>query len=168
MYTAKTWHEGDPISYEDMNHLEIQYDELVEDITAFFTGAIIYWSGLLSNIPEGWLLCDGENGAPDLLGKFIKGTPTALTEAGSEGGSISQSTPGHTHKYSSANTDTNPPHNHDPSSGGTSSGIGTAARNIFDAGSHSHTLPLIKNDLTVLTFSDIRPPYYELAYIIKT
>lgn len=36
------------------------------------SGAIIMWSGLV--VPQGWAICDGENGTPNLIGKFIKAT----------------------------------------------------------------------------------------------
>lgn len=31
------------------------------------------WSGNIGNIPAGWVLCDGNNGTPDLRNKFIVG-----------------------------------------------------------------------------------------------
>ncbi len=34
-------------------------------------GVIVMWSGI--NPPEGWALCDGTNGTPDLRGRFIVG-----------------------------------------------------------------------------------------------
>ncbi|MXV37665.1 hypothetical protein GO491_03070 [Flavobacteriaceae bacterium Ap0902] len=36
-------------------------------------GLISMWSGSLESIPEGWVLCNGQNGTPDLSGKFIRG-----------------------------------------------------------------------------------------------
>ena len=36
-------------------------------------GAIVMWSGNPSAIPDGWALCDGANGTPDLRGRFIVG-----------------------------------------------------------------------------------------------
>lgn len=33
-------------------------------------GTIVMWSG--TEIPEGWIICDGNNGTPNLIGKFIK------------------------------------------------------------------------------------------------
>lgn len=35
------------------------------------TGAIMMWSGAIANIPAGWALCNGQNGTPDLRGRFI-------------------------------------------------------------------------------------------------
>jgi hypothetical protein len=47
---------------------------VVNYITSVFpTGSIIMWSGALSAIPSGWLLCDGDNDTPDLRGKFVIG-----------------------------------------------------------------------------------------------
>ncbi len=37
------------------------------------TGAIMMWSGAITDIPNGWALCDGTNGRPDLRGLFIVG-----------------------------------------------------------------------------------------------
>jgi hypothetical protein len=34
-------------------------------------GAIIMWSGDADSIPEGWVLCDGTRGTPDLTDRFI-------------------------------------------------------------------------------------------------
>lgn len=36
-------------------------------------GSIIIWSGSTDDIPEGWQLCDGTNGTPDLRDKFVLG-----------------------------------------------------------------------------------------------
>jgi len=48
-------------------------------------GTIQMWSGLIVDIPTGWFLCDGTNGTPNLLARFVKGAPPA-TEAGATGG----------------------------------------------------------------------------------
>lgn len=37
-------------------------------------GIIVAWSGLIADIPVGWVLCDGANGTPDLRDKFIIGS----------------------------------------------------------------------------------------------
>ena len=36
-------------------------------------GVIVMWSGKVDEIPEGWALCDGENGTPNLVDRFIVG-----------------------------------------------------------------------------------------------
>lgn len=37
----------------------------------WLTGLIVLWSGALVDIPNGWVLCDGNNGTPDLRNRFI-------------------------------------------------------------------------------------------------
>lgn len=37
------------------------------------TGGIIIWSGASNAVPDGWALCDGTNGTPDLRGRFVLG-----------------------------------------------------------------------------------------------
>ena len=48
-------------------------------------GSIIMFSGTIAEIPTGWAICNGENGTPNLIGKFIK----AWTTSGVTGGSNS-------------------------------------------------------------------------------
>lgn len=49
-------------------------------------GVILAWSGTEDNIPEGWHVCDGEEGTLDLRGKFVLGA-NASHAIGSTGGS---------------------------------------------------------------------------------
>lgn len=48
-------------------------------------GSIIMFNGLATQIPDGWHICDGTNGTPNLIDKFIK----AGNVAGQTGGSNS-------------------------------------------------------------------------------
>ena len=50
------------------------------------SGSIIIWTG--STIPDGWAICNGENGTPDLRNRFLVGA------LGSTGGSKTISTNG--------------------------------------------------------------------------
>jgi hypothetical protein len=99
----------------------------------FPVGLIAMWHGVLSAIPAGWVLCDGNNGTPNLLGKFVQGVSTNTTDPGSTGGSVSKTT----------------------SLGGEVSG-GINGAQAPATGQHTHAI------------SDARPPYYELAFIMKT
>jgi len=36
-------------------------------------GCVIMWSGSVGQIPNGWAMCDGGNGTPDLRGRFVLG-----------------------------------------------------------------------------------------------
>ena len=84
----------------------------------FPTGIIVIWSGLQTNIPNGWALCDGKtvNGVltPDLRGRFVIGVnndiPGTILNTGLQkhnmrdsGGSETiriDQMPSHTHSYS--------------------------------------------------------------------
>lgn len=66
-------------------------------------GTIVIWSGTADNIPTGWQLCDGTNGAPDLRDKFVLGAGTSHA-VGSTGGSEEvtltvEQMPEHNHTY---------------------------------------------------------------------
>ena len=50
-------------------------------------GGIIMWVGLLSSIPAGWHLCDGDAGTPDLQSKFVKGAAAGQNPGATGGGS---------------------------------------------------------------------------------
>jgi microcystin-dependent protein len=75
----------------------------VEQITAaaFIVGQIILWHGLAVNIPDGWALCNGSSGTPDLRNRFVVGagdtyalnaTGGALSVTSSGGGAHTHST----------------------------------------------------------------------------
>lgn len=69
------------------------------------TGGIIMWSGSSSDIPDGWALCNGANGTPNLTDRFILGAGSSYA-AGASGGSTSvtltsDNMPSHTHTISS-------------------------------------------------------------------
>ncbi len=62
---------------------------------------VIMWSGQLIDIPTGWFLCDGTNGTPNLIDKFLQGASDGQ-DAGAEGGEKNHTLsvaemPNHTH-----------------------------------------------------------------------
>ena len=59
-------------------------------------GGIIMWSGTDGNIPSNWALCNGSNGTPNLIDKFIVGRGSSYA-AGDTGGSADAIIPTHTH-----------------------------------------------------------------------
>ena len=107
-------------------------------IDAFPSGGIIMWSGAIGSLPEGWALCDGANGTPDLRNRFVVGAGSTYS-VGATGGADSVTLtaaqmPTHNH---SASTATAGAHTHGGSTGngGGHSHTGTTASN----GSHGHT-----------------------------
>lgn len=147
--------------------------------TGGMTGEIRMWFGTLSSIPNGWALCDGSGGRPNMIAKFCMGISTSTTEPGTSGGanttSLDASTtmPSHTHTNSATST-----HSHNIYAGQVDTPVtGVVARwgPKADAatvsgligqpdGAHAHTIASAGSGGT---FSNM-PAYYELAYIVKT
>lgn len=128
-------------------------------------GMITMWSGSTSNIPTGWALCDGQNGTPNLLNRFIVGAGDTYT-VGATGGSDTVT----------LTVDEMPTHNHDfYSYSGSGSGI---ARDYLQA-SGGGIVEQVSGQITRSTSTNMiadkgssnahenRPPYYALCYIMK-
>ena len=110
-------------------------------------GGIIMWSGATNNIPSGWALCDGNNSTPDLRDKFIVGAGSSYAvdaTGGSATDTVNISVSGST-GFEQLQTGANH--------------VSTGSLNRR----HTHTFSGSGSD-TVNTI----PPYYALAYIIKT
>jgi microcystin-dependent protein len=144
-------------------------------------GTIIMFNG--SEIPEGWLLCNGENGTPDLRNRFIVGaggnynlnntggSDTVVLNvtqipAHNHNGTCSTSEAGnHTHNLHLKHGCTN-------KSGGNDRTVtnchGWENRRSEDAVNHTHTITTrtMSNTGNNLPHEN-RPPYYALAFIMK-
>jgi len=104
----------------ESNDLNRQFDEVIRDVNAGSvpSGAIIMFSG--EDIPEGWALCDGENGTPDLRDRFIVSAGNTYNE-GDTGGEDSvtlaeSEIPSHDHGDGSLSTG-NDSHSHSGTTG---------------------------------------------------
>lgn len=60
-------------------------------IALAFQGMIVLWSGSQGAIPAGWVLCDGNNGSPDLRDRFVVGAGSSYA-VGNAAGSVSKTT----------------------------------------------------------------------------
>jgi microcystin-dependent protein len=49
-------------------------------------GVIVMWSGNSESVPDGWVICNGENGTTDVRDKFIVGAGSEDYPVGSTGG----------------------------------------------------------------------------------
>lgn len=146
----------------------------------FPSGGIIMWSGTIATIPSGWYLCNGSNGTPDLRDKFIVGAYAddagvaktnitgSLTQSGGSKDAITVShthsvtDPGHTHAYATAPSK-------GLSSGGDPNGVwGGGSGGGNNATSASNTTGIsIASSGSSGTNANL-PPYYALAYIMKS
>ena len=93
------------------------------------SGSIVMWNGTSANVPSGWYLCNGANGTPDLVGKFIKGSTTSGATGGS-GTTSSNGAHSHTTGDHALTVGEMPSHRHSlashtsTNSGGESHGLG--------------------------------------------
>lgn len=115
-------------------------------------GVIVIWSGTASDIPDGWALCDGQDGRPDLRDRFVLGGGGTHT-VGETGGEemhklIYDELPSHAHVFSYRKAPCEP--GMSVCMGGTGE-FGYQSTNA-SGGSQPH------NNM---------PPYYVLCYIIK-
>lgn len=147
-------------------------------------GLIIWWYGAIASIPAGWVLCDGNNGTPDMRGKFPYGAG-GTANPGATGGSATFTVTGTltvgAHSVTIAEMAA---HTHDfldkYMNGESFFGYSTAYQHIAryvhlyngttsNAGSgagHGHSAA----EGTVVTGNAVAslPHYYALAYIMKT
>ena len=88
-------------------------DEGSAGSTGIPSGFIGLWSGAANAIPSGWYLCDGNNGTPNLKGRFVVGYDNndsdydVNDQGGSKTTTLSTSQlPSHTHGDGTLSTDT--------------------------------------------------------------
>lgn len=117
-------------------------------------GVIGMWESLTP--PDGWAICDGTNGTPDLRDSFIK--PVA---SGSEG---SSSIGDNTMTWSMPSTISHSQsHTHYGTEYGTSYSQLNNGHSSVESWSHSHSNPFTgKSNISWL------PPYYALSFIMKS
>lgn len=74
-------HPGKSFRWLGRDESGVLHDYDSEDVTvecpfwqhALPAGIIVMWAGTLATIPADWLLCDGQNGTPDLQDRFVRG-----------------------------------------------------------------------------------------------
>lgn len=101
------------------------------------SGCICIWHGSETDIPSGWVLCNGENNTPDLRDKFILGAGSShavKSSGGEEAVTLIEShLPIHTHSFSGTATSSGS-HNHTAS-------LNLSGLTTNEAGYHTHTYP---------------------------
>ena len=122
-------------------------------------GSIIMWSGSVANIPNGWVLCNGLNGTPNLLNRFIVGAGGNYS-VGQIGGADAvtltvQQMPSHNHAYKFTGADTSGSYKHDNffyNQHGKYSDLTNTKYTEYSGGGQAH---------------ENRPPFYALCFIMR-
>ena len=150
----------------------------------FPAGGIIDWSGLEADIPDGWFLCNGLNGTPDLRNRFVVGAGTGGDYAPGDTGGFAAASPAITIQSAGA-------HTHALSGNVTSASSGVSLnKTIAQPENEQHQVDVVANvtlsdpghthaqggtadsngshiHAAVTTPADNRPPYYALCQIMK-
>lgn len=147
---------------EDFDGIEEEFLSTYRNIPQ---GLICMWSG--SIVPTGWLLCNGENGTPDLRDRFIVGAGNAYS-IGDAGGEKE-------HKLTEEEM---PSHKHTLSWEAEASG--SSSYTIKTLGVNEESLMNFEKRVSGESIESIdvgtagsgqphenRPPYYALAFIMK-
>jgi hypothetical protein len=167
----------------DANDVTIQtYDNLYGIIgtapsppTPIPSGVILLWSGSIGSIPTGYVLCNGSNGTPDLRDRFIVGAGSTYA-VNASGGSADAIVVSHTHTASSTSVVTDPGHTHPAQMQSTSGAFGPGAFSVFYTSGNTSSATTGVTVATTTTNASAGtsgtnanlPPYYALAYIMKT
>ena len=163
------------------------------DSVGFPIGGIIMWSGLITNIPTRWALCNGQNGTPDLRDRFIIGagsTYSVNATGGSLNASLTASSSGaHMHTSQTGSTallvDQIPSHTHTiidtsaPSPNSDTIGSfdtdtytnqtgGSYVTTTATGGGQGHVHSISSDGAHTHSITGtVTPPYYALAFIMK-
>lgn len=154
-------------------------------------GVITLWYGSIGSVPTGWYLCDGANGTPDLRDKFVVAAGSTYAVAAT-GGSANSVVVSHDHTYSSTTGSSGSatgsvtggvagdfgPFSSATGVFATSDGVGNRPQGAGGTGSsrtatltiptHTHTVSGTTTTAGVSGTNANLPPYYALAYIMKS
>ena len=91
------------------NHVKFDKINISNNFNYLPIGCIIPFYGLSKDIPKGWLICNGKNGTPNLINRFIlgKGNNYNMNDTGGEE-KVKLTTnemPEHNHKYTQPRVD---------------------------------------------------------------
>jgi microcystin-dependent protein len=166
-------------------HTEIKSGERlvatdITDLTFFPKGTILTfsseaYSATSTGFKAIWKICDGQNGTPNLVNRFLRGSSSSGATGGTDSQNITLNTnnlPSHSHTMQSAGK-----HSHTyyiATLLGNAGGVGwsdddnpfTTPKTTSTDGEHTHTIGNTGNGqpFTVNTL----PAYYAVIYVIKT
>jgi microcystin-dependent protein len=151
--------------------IQTQLNTLTAGVTALVPrGVICLWVGTVANIPDGWVLCDGDNGTVDLSGRFVLGYGGAYTSMYAAGGYTDGQILTHTHVATAA------AHAHTYAEVVSAVGAGVIAHQTngdyaIVSASTGNTTVTVTNAApsgAVAVTGRNMPPYFVLAYIMKS
>lgn len=141
--------------------------------TQFPSGGIIMWSGSIASIPSGWVLCNGSNSTPDLRDRFVVGAGTTYA-VDATGGSANAVVVSHTHTATTTSTDSG--HTHSSAFRAQTFAVTGSTIQAWEGLTYTPTTTGYAQITSATTVASAGvsgtnanlPPYYALAYIMKT
>lgn len=133
------------------------------------SGLISMWSGSIGSIPTGWALCDGTSGTPDLRNRFVIASGGTYA-VGTTGGSADAIVVSHTHTA----TVSDPGHFHAlygttvPIGSGQGAAADVTGSPFGNTGTATTGISVTNQSAGASGTNANLPPYYALAYIMKT
>jgi microcystin-dependent protein len=131
------------------------------------------WSGSIASIPTGWALCNGSSGTPDLRSRFIVGATsdasTGVTFNADTGAVSGAYAPGNTggetaHQLTTAEM---PSHSHQLSRYSGNNNVNSQSGR-YALATTNDIGPDSTNSTGADDYHENRPPYYALAFIMRT
>jgi microcystin-dependent protein len=147
----------------------------ITGIVSIPAGIIVMWSG--TTIPSGWALCDGTNSTPDLRNRFIVGandaSKTGITTQTGPGFNVTTGVIDDTYEPGDIGGETShqltvaelAAHTHTEQYNVNSSGQDQAGSG---SGDNDNTSTQNSGSTGEDNYHENRPPYYALAFIMKT
>ena len=140
---------------------------------------IMLWSGKLDTIPAGWVICDGNNGTPNLTDRFVMGAGRTAPNEKGDATTHAHNVPQLSNTFSTASAGS---HSHKMPSAWYARGLSNGRYSGIDAnndispntrtqsdGDHAHsvgvTFPAFLSGSNNQTY---RPAWYALYFIMKT
>jgi len=150
--------------------------EVAASVLSIPSGIIVIWSGAANAIPNGWRLCNGSDGTPDLRDRFVVGASGAYS-VGNTGGSANATLVSHTHSAGTYTAVSNGSHTHSYTAFNTTASVdndenhqrldGSTTRTTQPDGAHTHTISGTSGSEGQSGTNANLPPYYALCYIMK-
>jgi hypothetical protein len=151
-------------NYAQGGSLMLEFDAMgnISSSASLPIGAIIIWYGPKNSIPVGWVLCDGNNGTPNLSNNNFARGSNSDTTLKTTGGSYTSPLPTHSHFVYTA--DNNNPQNVDVNTDNpTTISSYTESKNKASFAVYTSNAGSGPEDTPIPTI----PPYVAVYYIMK-
>lgn len=124
-------------------------------------GLIMLWHGAIAAIADGFVACDGNNGSPNLLGRFVREVPGLGTDPGATGGADTHLHAGGSHAHGDGSfVVTN--------DCGTGYAMGGGCYGYLVSGAISVTGTSANGGVVDTAAGSTLPLHYDVAFIMKT